>query len=81
MYFSSIIIDVINVFFKHHDQDMIFLDVIISFLESNICMFFKSVVSSTFIIFTKLAFILLDQISCNNKEKFQLNLMKNLAQH
>ncbi len=58
---------------------MISLNVIISSLESNICMSFKSVVSSTFIIFTKFAFILLDQISCNNKEKSQLNLMKSLA--
>jgi len=59
---------------------MISLDVVISSLESNIRMSFKSVVSSTFIIFTKLAFALLDQISCNNKEKFQLNSTKSLTQ-
>ncbi len=76
-----IITDVVDVFFKHHDQDTIFLDVVISSFESNICMFFKSVVLSTFIIFTKLALALLDQISCNNKEEFQLNSTKNLAQH
>jgi len=75
-----IITDIINVFFKHHDQDIISLDVIISSFESNIYMFFKNVASSTFVVFTKLALALLDQIFCNNKEKSQLNLMKNLAQ-
>ena len=43
-------------------------------------MSFKSVVSSILIIFIKFAFTLLDQISCNNKEKFQLNSTKSLAQ-
>ncbi len=76
-----IITDIINVFFKHYDQDTTFLDVIISLLESNIYMFFKSIISSTFIVFTKLIFILLDQTSCNNKEESQLNLIKSLAQH
>jgi len=75
------VINVINVLFEHHDQDMISLNIMISSFESNIRMFFKSVASFTFIIFTEFAFILLDQISCNNKEKFQLNLMKSLAQH
>ncbi len=60
---------------------MIFLDVAILLLESNICMSFKSVASFTFIIFTKLALALFNQISCNNKEKSWLNLTKNLAQH
>ncbi len=50
-----IIIDIINVLFKHHDQDMISFDVMISFLESNIHMSFESVVSSTFIVFTEFA--------------------------
>jgi len=77
---AIIIIDIVDVLFEHHDQDITSLDVVISLLESNICMSFKNVVSSTFIIFTKLALALLDQISCNNKRKFQLNLMKNLAQ-
>jgi len=76
-----VVTDVVDVFFKHYDQDTIFLDVMILFLESNICMFFKSIISFTFIIFTEFAFTLLDQISCNNKEKFQLNSMKSLAQH
>jgi len=78
---AIIIIDVVDVFFKHHDQDTTSFDVIISSLESNIYMSFKSVVSSTFVIFTKFAFALLDQTSCNNKEKFQLNSIKSLAQH
>ncbi len=56
-----IIADVVNVLFKHHDQDMIFLDAAISLLESNIYMFFESVVLSTFVVFTKFTFILLDQ--------------------
>ncbi len=60
---------------------MIFLDVIISSFESNICIFFKSIISSIFIIFTKFTLILLDQTFCNNKEKFQLNSMKSLVQH
>jgi len=77
---TIIITDIVNILFEHHDQDMTLLDVIISFLESNICMSFKSVASSTFIIFTEFALILLDQISCNNKKKFQLNLMKNFVQ-
>ncbi len=55
-----IIIDVVDLLFKHHDQDMILLDVMISLLESNIHMSFKSVVSSTFIVFTELAPTLLD---------------------
>jgi hypothetical protein len=55
-----IIIDVVDLLFKHHDQDMILLDVMISLLESNIHMSFKSVVSSTFIVFTELALTLLD---------------------
>jgi len=75
-----IITDVVDVFFKHHNQDMTLLDVVISSLESNICMFFKSIISFTFIIFTEFAFTLLDQTSCNNREKFQLNSMKSLAQ-
>ena len=75
-----IITNIINVLFKHHDQDTIFLDVIISLLKSNIHMSFKSIISSTFIVFTELALTLLDQISCNNRKKFQLNSMKNLAQ-
>ncbi len=78
---ATVITDVVDVFFKHHDQDMTLLDVMISFLESNIHMSFKSVVSSTFIVFTELALILLDQISCDNRKKFQLNLMKSLTQH
>ena len=78
---TIIIIDVINVLFEHHDQDTIFLDVAISLFESNICMFFKNIISSTFVIFTEFAFTLLDQISCDNRKKFQLNSMKNLAQH
>ncbi len=57
------------------------LDVMISSLESNICMSFKSIISFTFIIFTELAFALLDQIFCDNRKKFQLNLMKSLTQH
>jgi len=57
------------------------LDVVISSLESNICMSFKSIISFTFIILTELAFALLDQIFCNNRKKFQLNLMKSLTQH
>ncbi len=77
---AIIITDVVDVLFEHHDQDMISLDIVISSLESNIHMSFKSVISSTFIIFTELALALLDQISCNNKEKFQLNSMKSLAQ-
>ena len=55
-----IIINVVDLLFKHHDQDMILLDVMISLLESNIHMSFKSVVSSTFIVFTELALTLLD---------------------
>jgi len=55
-----IIIDVINVFFKHYDQNMIFLDVVISLFENNICMSFKSIVLFTLVIFTKFAFTLLD---------------------
>jgi len=74
-----IIIDIINVFFKHHDQDTILFDIVILFLESNICMSFKSIVSFILIIFTEFALALLDQISCNNKEEFQLNLMKSLV--
>jgi hypothetical protein len=77
---AIIITDVVDVLFEHHDQDMISLDVVISSLESNIHMSFKSVISSTFIIFTELALALLDQISCDNKEKFQLNSTKSLAQ-
>jgi len=77
---AIIITDVVNVFFEHHDQDTTSLDVMISSFKSNICMSFKSVISFTFIIFTELAFTLLDQISCNNREKFQLNLMKSLVQ-
>jgi len=65
-----IIIDVVNVFFKHHNQDTIFLDVAISLLESNIHMSFKSIILSIFIIFTEFALTLLDQTSFNNKEKF-----------
>jgi len=76
-----IIIDVVDVFFEHHDQDMILLDVVISSFESNIHMSFKSVVLFTLVIFTEFAITLLDQTHCNNKEKFQLNSMKNLAQH
>ncbi len=53
----------------------------ISFLESNICMSFKSIVSFTFIIFTKFTLALLNQISCNNREKSQLNSMKSFVQH
>ena len=67
---TIVIIDVVDVLFKYHNQDMISLDAVISSFESNICMSFKSVVSSTFIIFIELAFALLDQTSCNNKEKF-----------
>jgi len=78
---AIIITDIVDVLFEHHDQDTISLDVMISSLESNIHMSFKSVVSSTFVIFTELALALLDQISCNNREKFQLNSMKSLAQH
>jgi len=74
-----IIIDIINVFFKHHDQDTILFDIVILFLESNICMSFKRIVSFILIIFTEFALALLDQISCNNKEEFQLNLMKSLV--
>ncbi len=44
-------------------------------------MFFKNIISSTFVIFTEFAFTLLDQISYDNRKKFQLNSMKNLAQH
>ncbi len=77
---TIIIIDVADVFFKHHDQDTIFLDVAISLLKSNICMSFKSITSFILIVFIELALTLLNQISCNNKEKSQLNLMKNLVQ-
>ncbi len=49
---------------------MIFLNAAISFLKSNIRISFKSIISFTLVIFTKLAFTLLDQISCNNKKKF-----------
>jgi hypothetical protein len=60
---------------------MISLDIMISLLESNIYMSFKSIISFTFIIFTELTFTLLNQILYDNKKKFQLNLMKSLAQH
>jgi len=60
---------------------MILFDIMISFLESNIRMSFKSIISSTFIIFTELTLTLLNQISCNNRKEFQLNLTKNLVQH
>jgi len=76
-----VIIDVVNIFFKHHDQDITLFNATISFLESNICMSFKSIVSFTFIIFTKFTLALLNQISCNNREKSQLNSMKSFVQH
>jgi len=57
---AIIIADIVDVLFEHYNQDMIFLDVMISSFESNICMFFKSVISSTFVTFTKLILILLD---------------------
>jgi len=60
---------------------MISLDIMISLLESNIHMSFKSIISFTFIIFTELTFTLLNQILYDNKKEFQLNLMKSLAQH
>ena len=66
---TIIIIDVVNVLFKHHDQDMILLDVMISLLKSNIRMSFESIISSTFVIFTEFAITLLDQTHCNNREK------------
>jgi len=78
---AIIITDVADVFFKHHDQDTTLLDVVISFLESNICMSFESIVSFIFVIFIKFTLTLLDQISCNNREKSQLNSTKSLAQH
>ncbi len=43
-------------------------------------MSFKSVISFTLIIFIELALALLDQTHCNNKEEFQLNLIKSLVQ-
>jgi len=55
-----IITDIINVLFEHYNQDITSFDVMISFFKSNICMFFENVVSSTFIVFTKFAFNLLD---------------------
>jgi len=76
-----IIIDIINILFEHHDQDTTFLDVAISSFESNIHMFFKNVILFTFIIFTEFALTLLDQISYNNRKKFQLNSTKNFVQH
>jgi len=57
---AIIITDIVDILFKHHDQDTTLLDAAISSFESNIHMFFKSVVSSTFIIFTELALALLD---------------------
>ena len=66
---TIIIIDVVNVLFKHHDQDMISLNVMISSLENNIYMSFKSIVLFTFVIFTEFALTLLDQIFCNNRKK------------
>jgi len=57
---AIIITDVVDVFFKHHNQDTTLLDAAISSFESNIHMFFKSIVSFTFVIFTKFALILLN---------------------
>jgi len=53
--------------------------VILSF-KSNIHMSFKSIISSTFVVFTELTLALLDQTSYDNRKKFQLNSMKNFVQ-
>jgi len=75
-----IITDVVDVFFEHHNQDTILLNVVILSFKSNIHMSFKSIISSTFVVFTELTLALLDQTSYDNRKKFQLNSMKNFVQ-